>query len=681
MNDDVERVKSRLNIVDVVGRKVSLKKAGKNFVGLCPFHSDSKPSLTVNPSLGIYKCFACGAGGDSIKFVQETERLSFGDALRQLADEVGVELSSKKDAPDAKLRESREAAMQFAHKFFVAQLAQNKVAQEYCRSRGIDEETIKKYGLGYAPEQGEALAIQLKKEGFNLADCRELFLVDQDPSGGYYDRFRSRLMFPIHNERGQLVAFGGRIIGNGIPKYINSSDTPLYSKRRILYGMNLAKAKMAESQRVVLVEGYLDAIACHRAGVLDAVASLGTAMSEEHAKLLSRWAKDAVVLYDADSAGQKAALRADEMLRAAGLRVKIALMPEGQDPDTLLRSAGPEMVLKAVDGGITPLRFHLSQLQSRLGTQSPEFWKEAVQLLAKAPTAMEAEEHIQELAGLYPGLTDRIAAGNAIRKQVTKIQGGKPEKTEESSPGRFYVEWPEATILRGLLEPSVARVCWGLLALPLMISPSARSLAGRLCALFPDGPEDIRPQSWLPKISAVDAQALTGLPNRDGRALNAEEIERAKQNLVQRMATKQRDQLKRKGDSEVSMLARSSSEKMVSAEVTLLRALLDPKLFKLAQNAIAEEDVMQHPEAVRLAKSVAEVTALEELDDEIKAELVGLDHGSSVELRPEILKECVAQMKRRATEQRLQSKKIGLADDEEALKRFSSELTRLKNRS
>lgn len=461
MENDVDRIKSRANIADVIGKRVSLKKAGKDYRGLCPFHDDRNPSMTVNVTQQFYKCFACGAGGDVIKFVREYHKLEFGDALAMLAEEVGVTLTGQRTEGSGSRRQTWLAAMTAAQQFFLDQFQKSSEAQAYCNHRGLDAETIRTWGLGWGTDVDGALANHLKKQGFDLAECEELFLVRKDASGGYYDRFRGRLTFPIFDETGRVIAFGGRILSTSIPnqaKYINSGDTPLYLKRKVLYGMHRAKEVLSKRKRGVLVEGYLDVIACHRAGVTEAVASLGTSLSEDHAKLLARWVQDVVILYDADQAGENAATRASEILAAEGIRVRVALMPPGEDPDTLLRTAGAGAVSRAVDGSLSPIAFRLEKLKGTVDPAKQEFWDEVLNLLGSAKSMTEVYEHLNGLAFLYPGSRDKEAVIKSLGREIEgRIQARARGVARPARPRLNFHESRlhacEAVVLRAVLLP------------------------------------------------------------------------------------------------------------------------------------------------------------------------------------------------------------------------------------
>lgn len=461
MADEFDRVKDdirrRTDIVDLVGQLVSLRRNGRNWTGLCPFHDDKNPSFVVSTEYGHYRCWSCGAKGDVFTWVMETQKLTFGEALKALAKEAGVELPKSRAKPEAS--DSWDAAMSSALSFFRDQLKKTPLAANYVAGRGIPEAAAAKWELGYAPDVGEALAMHLQKAGFTLAECRKLFLVDQDAGGGYFDKFRGRLMFPIRDERSRLVAFGGRIIGDGQPKYINSGDTPLFSKSRVLYGLDRAKEAVSKAKVATVVEGYLDVIACHEAGVETAVATLGTSLTDQHAKLLKRWCDKVVLLYDGDEAGQKAADRGAEILEAEGLTVHIALMPPGDDPDTLLRREGPQAVQKAAAHGVTPLEFRLAATAKKFDPTGTEYWTEIVEVFAKERSEMEAQRHLHRIAAEYPGIKDKVAArqalGRTISKRKRELSAKTVPKRRPPSPGLPPRRWSSHQPGRAPKRPSL----------------------------------------------------------------------------------------------------------------------------------------------------------------------------------------------------------------------------------
>jgi DNA primase len=428
----------------------------------------------------------------------KTQALEFREALKQLADTAGVKLTGKSDGPrvDKSDRERWLAAMHSSLIFFRAEFNKSSTAKGYSENRQLETDVLDTWELGYAPDVGEALAIHLQKNGYSLAECKELFLVDQDPSGGYFDKFRGRLMFPIRDDRGDLVGYGGRILGDGTPKYINSSDTPLYRKSRVLYGMHRAKDKIMKERHAVLVEGYLDVIACHRAGVTEAVASCGTALAEDQVRLIKRFAERVTILYDADKAGQKAAMKAVELFQAANLPCKVALMPPGEDPDTLLREKGPEAVRNAVSEGQSPFDFEVFMHEKQFDIQGEEFWEKLPAVLAKARNDFDLEKHLLRLASQHPTLRNATAAVGALRREVR--QAKKSLQSETSGVGSSGMKSvtsfqtpliaAEAVVFSAVLNPKYRQAAWERLKSDELFTTSTASrIFQGLSDAFPDG--------------------------------------------------------------------------------------------------------------------------------------------------------------------------------------------------
>lgn len=515
MSDERDEIRARINIVDLVGRRVPLKRTGKNWTGLCPFHDDKKPSFFVSADSGRYKCWSCGESGDAFTWVMKTQNLTFVEALEVLAREAGVTLRQR-DPSEIGQRTLHLNAMDDALSFFRSTLLTTEEARQYCDERGLSSDVLSTWEIGFAPSEGTALTVHLRKKGHGLKLCKELFLVDTDASGGFYDKFRGRLMFPIRDERGDLVAFGGRIVGAGEPKYINSSDTPLYRKSRVLYGLNRARDSVAKTRRTVLTEGYLDVIACHSAGVTNAIASLGTSLSEDHARLLKRWCDAVTILYDADAAGEKAAGRAVHILEAEGIKVRVALMPAGEDPDTLLRTAGPGAVQMAADGGMTPLDFRLRAIENRLTPAEPEFWTEIVEALGDAGTDLERESHLTRLAALYPGMRDVVSARRALRSEIVRVKRAlRAAKRSGEAPKAVIVtpmselENAERVVLRELLGEDRREIAWAaLVEESLAISASCSDVVSGLMSTFglrpPEGPANL----WLGQLDDTTAGVI-----------------------------------------------------------------------------------------------------------------------------------------------------------------------------
>jgi DNA primase len=348
-----ERVKQQADIVRVIGEYVRLKKTGQNFTGLCPFHQEKTPSFAVHPTRQIYHCFGCGAGGDVFKFVMELDKVTFPEAVRSVAEKCGIAIPKPRERSPEERRENQQRSVlvemhREAAAFFARQLhdsPEGKIATAYLEDRGLDREAMVRFGLGWAPSSGEALLRQLKqKYPEKLLDPSGLFSRDQ--SGRLYDRFRRRIIFPIANEAGKVVAFGGRVMGDEQPKYLNSPETPIYSKSNVLYHVDRAKEALRQNDFAILVEGYMDAIAVARSGIANVVASCGTSLAEPQIKLLSRFTHRVVVNYDPDTAGQAATERSLGLLLEKEFDVRVLALPGGADPDKFLKEQGADAYRK-----------------------------------------------------------------------------------------------------------------------------------------------------------------------------------------------------------------------------------------------------------------------------------------------------------------------------------------------
>ncbi len=350
MIDEVtkQRILDTANIVDVVSDFVSLRKSGVNYVGLCPFHADRRPSFHVSPSKNICKCFACNAGGTPVSFLMKLEKMSFPEALRYLAKKYNIEIEEREETEEERRRRNEQESMfliqKFAADYFRQQLLSSEegqtIAMPYLRHRGITSNIIERFALGYAPSGRDALWQKAKEEGYNpqyLYDTGLCFEPTEGRLAG--DRFRERIIFPVHSVSGRIVAFGGRIMVNKdkTAKYINSPENAIYSKSRELYGLYLAKKAIAQADKVFLVEGYMDVIAMHQAGIENVVASSGTALTTQQIRLIRRFTQNITLLFDGDAAGIKAALRGVDLLLEAGMHVKVLLLPESEDPDSFVR--------------------------------------------------------------------------------------------------------------------------------------------------------------------------------------------------------------------------------------------------------------------------------------------------------------------------------------------------------
>ncbi len=396
-NDFLEELRARSDIVDVVSQYVPLTKKGRSYWACCPFHSEKTPSFSVTPERQMFKCFGCGKGGGVINFVMEIEHLPFRDAVEVLARRAGLPMPQGTGG-DAGTRGRREKILKLnvlAARTFHRWLAgpEGQAGLQYLRNRGLTNSTLTRFGLGFAPDRWDALIEAMKKEGYDKQDLLDAGLAVSNKNGRIYDRFRNRVIFPIIDIRGDVIGFGGRVMDDSKPKYLNSPDTLVYNKSLNLFALNIAKK--SRSDRVILTEGYMDTIALHQAGIDCAVASLGTSLTEKHAQLLSRFFQNAVISYDGDRAGVAAAQRAIPLLENAGLKVRVLQMTGAKDPDEYIRAYGRDAFLRLLDQSENQVDYRLGQLakQYNLGddAQRVAFLQEAARMLASLPSAAERE--------------------------------------------------------------------------------------------------------------------------------------------------------------------------------------------------------------------------------------------------------------------------------------------------
>lgn len=477
--DPVEEVKRRVDLVDVISAYVRLRKAGRNWEGLCPFHQEKTPSFSVNQEKQFWHCFGCGAGGDVFAFLQKAENLTFREALERLAQHVGVPLDqSPARAKASSERDRLRSACEMACTFYSRTLLKSPHAVAYLKERGMDRATVDRFRLGYAPAAWDALANHLARNGVSQADALKAgLLASSNSAGRVYDRLRDRVVFPICDPEGRVIAFGGRTIGNteGAPKYLNSPETPLFHKGRVLYALHLAKRAIGSQDRAVVVEGYMDAVALHKAGVENAVATLGTALTREHLILLGRYTRRAVLLYDSDSAGLSAALRSLPLFEESGIDVRVATLPDGHDPDSYVRQYGPVALAERLDAALPVLDYRMDLLIRQHGTSTEEavvrLAKAAVPVLAGVRNHLDRGRWIRRLAELWrPNGSGIVEAEEDLRRAVAAYHrtGATPRMAEGAEPlkrvavghlppgqaRRIYLA--EAEILRSCLESRAA---------------------------------------------------------------------------------------------------------------------------------------------------------------------------------------------------------------------------------
>ena len=475
----LDELLARTDIVDLVSETVRLTKKGNSYWGCCPFHSEKTPSFHVVPDRQMYKCFGCGKGGGAINYVMELENLPFRDAVAVLAQRVGMQVpefggssAGMRERRDKILEMNRQAARTF-HRWLNS--PEGSEGLDYLRRRGLSRATLTNFGLGFAPNRWDGLITELSAQGYDKRDLLDAGLAVSNKDGRIYDRFRNRVMFPIIDVRGNVIGFGGRVMDDATPKYLNSPDTLVYNKSRNVFALN--RAKTSKAGRVILTEGYMDTIALHQAGFDSAVASLGTALTEEHGQLLARYFKEAVIAYDGDGAGVAAAQRAIPLLEKAGLKVKVLRMQGAKDPDEFIKAYGREAFARLLDQSENQVDYRLAQLQRKFDlnddSQKVAFLQEAAQLISALHSAVEREiygGHAAQAAGVTP---------EAMQLEVQRALNGRLRKAKKQQERRDLTPvsqlQPRA---RGLRYENIrsARAEEGLLRL-LMLDPG---LAGQM---------------------------------------------------------------------------------------------------------------------------------------------------------------------------------------------------------
>lgn len=401
----LDELNARCDIVDIVSRYVALKKSGSNYFGLCPFHNEKTASFSVAPDKQIFYCFGCGAGGGPIRFIMNIEGLEFQDAVRFLAKQYNMTVPETQGNPEEQhRREHILQALKEAARFFYAQLHSPAGAQAlaYFKNRRLSKKTMNNFGLGYAPDSFHALMDAMTAKGFSKEILERAGLLARSQNGTYYDKFRNRVMFPIIDIRGDVIGFGGRVMDDSKPKYLNSPETQVFNKRRNLFAMNMAKR--TKKEYFLLAEGYMDVIALHQAGFDSAVASLGTSLTEEQARLLSRHTKTVIVCYDADTAGQTASQRAIDILKKAGLRVKILKIPGAKDPDEFMKTKGPDAFQKLIERSDNDIRYRIESAREKYDFTEDDqrilFLREAAGIIAALENPVEQDVYTTSTAKL-----------------------------------------------------------------------------------------------------------------------------------------------------------------------------------------------------------------------------------------------------------------------------------------
>lgn len=473
----IEEVRSRNDIVDVVGGYVRLQKKGNTYFGLCPFHNEKTGSFSVSPHKQMYYCFGCGAGGNVFTFLMQYENFTFAEAMQSLADKVGVELP-KQEMTSAQRREAdrRERLLEInkeAAKYFYTLLRnpRGERAYSYFKNRGLSEETMQKFGLGYSDQYSDDLYRYLKNKGYPDELLKDSGLITYDEVKGGHDKFWNRAMFPIMDVHSHVIGFGGRVMGEGEPKYLNSPETKVFDKSRNLYGLNIARS--TRKDQLLLCEGYMDVIALHQAGFDNAVASLGTALTSGHANLLKRYTKEVYLTYDSDGAGTKAALRAIPILKEVGIVAKVVNMQPYKDPDEFIKNLGAEEYQKRIDSAENSFLFEVRIMEADYDMSDPQsktaFFNEIAKKLLGFSEELERNNYIEAVAQKYKigfdelrKLVNNLAMKGGVVSKATPLKSGIHENKKKEDGMKqsqkllltWLIEDPRLfTTVSGLIHP------------------------------------------------------------------------------------------------------------------------------------------------------------------------------------------------------------------------------------
>ena len=453
-DDIIEEVRQKNDIVDVVSQYVRLTRRGSTYFGLCPFHNEKTPSFSVTPGKQMYYCFGCGAGGNVYNFIMEYENYTFGEALKHLADRAGVELPKieysrevrEKAEQRAELLEINKQAAQYY--YYQLRTEGGKIGYQYLSGRGLSEETMRKFGLGYSDKFGGGLYKFLKSKGYSDERLRESGLFNVDERHGMYDKFWNRVIFPIMDVNNRVIGFGGRVMGDGKPKYLNSPETKIFDKSRNLYGLNIART--TRKKYLILCEGYMDVISMHQAGFTNAVASLGTALTSGHASLLKRYTQEVLLLYDSDEAGIRAALRGIPILRDAGVSSRVVNLKPYKDPDAFIKNMGAEAFEERLGQASDSFMFRVSIAESEFPMDEPQgqnrFFERCAELLLELKDELERNLYIEAIVKKYRGQygvsvedlrkrvnTLALKGTPAENRTQPKTSGGQNKKKKESA--------------------------------------------------------------------------------------------------------------------------------------------------------------------------------------------------------------------------------------------------------
>jgi DNA primase len=548
-DDKIAEVRERAGIVEVISDYIGLKKSGANYLGLCPFHGEKTPSFNVNPARGIFHCFGCGVGGNVVTFVMKMEGLSFPEAVKLLAKRVGVTIEERLPTAAEKLRlderEQQLAIVALAAEYYGGLLLRDRAGEpgrRYLVGRGVEGEILSSYRLGYASERWDGLSQYLRQKGGSLEQAERLGLIKVKSSGGYYDLFRNRLIFTIANVHGQPIAFGGRVLDDSLPKYINSPESPLYNKSETLFGIDLAKQAMREQKGAIIVEGYFDHLALYRAGIRNVVATCGTALTGGHLQVIKRYADRIYLLFDADSAGKKATMRGMELILEAQLSCLVVEMPAGEDPDSFLASHSAEEFAELLAKSRPALDYYLRELLGGNDTGTVAGKKTVIDafrpMVQKLADPLERDLYLRELSRLLGIPFASLAGGERSPSRPAPAKDDRRTDDPAHALLALLARYPEiaatfrASGVMALLPPELEPLAGKLLGcqergetvdFAAMIAPLAETEQGRdLAGLLMDDSHlaDIDPFKALQDFHrALERHSLRQL---DGKSLRRE---------------------------------------------------------------------------------------------------------------------------------------------------------------
>lgn len=467
ISDDIlEEVRQKNEISDIISKYVKLEKKGQYLFGLCPFHKEKTASFSVTTSKQIYYCYSCRRGGNVIQFIMEAENLSFLDSVKLLAEQSGVYLPENSDNLEKERMQQKKEIIRlntecarFFHNCLLSE--QGKSGREYLTARGLDDRTGTKFGIGYAPDEWNALSQFIQEKDFDESIINESGMLVKDKNGKWIDRFRNRIIFPIFDIRGNLIAFGGRALGDGMPKYLNSPETKVYTKGNHLYGLNFAKS--AGNKKLIIVEGYMDVVSLHQFGIHNVVAPLGTALTREQGRILRMYSEEVIISFDSDSAGQAATMRSLDVLTEAGCSVKVLEITKGKDPDDFIRTFGVDSFLKLVQNSINFIEYKIKVLRKEINTDNTDgkinFLNKVAGILAKVENNIEKEMFIKKISREY-----QISEDALLREIYKKM----PTDTART-PRHIEIPAKQAVLFGGAIEENKKLMYYERMLLALII--------------------------------------------------------------------------------------------------------------------------------------------------------------------------------------------------------------------